>query len=1561
MNHIFRTIWSIATQSWQAVSEIAKTAGKKSAKSLQYGALASVVLGLMLSGQAGAQAPPAADQLPTGGTVAHGTATISKSAAEHAASMTVTQTSQRAVVNWESFDLGHSATLNFVQPNSQAVTLNRVNGGNPSQIFGQINANGQIFITNANGVYFAPTASVDVGALVATTHSISDSKFMSGDYVFERNGATGKIVNEGHIRAALGGYVALLAPEVQNAGVVVARAGTVAMAAGDMISLKIEGKGSLAGITTTPSTIATLIENKQAVQAPDGQIILSAVALNKLQAGIIKNSGTLEANSLVSKGGRIYLEGDEITLASTSKIEAKGSTGGGTILVGGDWQGRGDMRQATKVMMEAGAVIDASATQLGDGGKVVLWSDIHNPAGLTVAHGSIKSEAGVSGGNGGQVETSGYFLNVDNIEVSTKAPSGQAGDWLLDPYDIIIAASSPSGTTWASGTVTSGSSTTYTSAAASTILASSINSALASNNVTITTGGTSGDGLGNGDIRIGSEISWSSNNSLTLVAAGQIFGTGGITRTGSGSVTFNQAGNSTGSGYSGVITGTGSVTKTGAGTLLLGGLSTYTGATIVSSGTLKANRGFQSSTSSSPFGFNSPITVAAGATLDAGSYTMQVGSLSGAGTINLGTVVNLASFSFGNDNQSAEFAGVITGTNVISFTKRGTGTQTLSGLNTYLGSTIINAGALKLGRSGDGTGGPLGTKTVSISSGATLDLNGFTGASNQTLSINGSLINSSNSDVTWTGPISGTTQSISAAPGAISLVGSSNTSLGSSGMTISGKVSIGGLISLGTSAIVLSGSGTQLTYAPTSISPSNSLAAPISGTGDLILNPTNPMLVTNVSVNTYSGKFTVAGGVVRAARVENFGASSNSITVNDGGALRLDFTASSASPFSRNITLNGYGNGSYGALDYSSSAGGDFYYSGTVSLGSTTRFSESSNRNLRLTGTIQTNGYNFVDANSPLLVTSGATIAGGGGQRTNSAFVGAYDASGSYSSTYGSSPSIGYQLYTSAAAASTTSVADVSGTAQFTANGSTLSATSSVGSYSLAYGSGLSSSTHALFPITTKTNWTVNKAPLTVTATAASKLYDGSGYSGGNGVSYSGFVNSETSAVLGGSISYSGTSQGAIDAGSYVITPTGLTSNNYDISYTHGALTINKAPLTVTATAASKTYDGAAYSGGNGVSYSGFVNSETSSVLTGSLGYSGTSQGAIAVGSYVITPSGLTGTNYDITYTSGALTITAAAASSASSGSSSAASSVRSSASTATNTNTNTTQSGSYNFQDLVTGALTMNRVQSIAAANDLPIIKVAANLSANNTLPLLANNQTSATAANGITTVVGEVTTVSELDSLAANNSKFLKQANSSLTINTPIPSSSTRNLAGTTNKVVDDLGKPAVTSANAQQNIEPSVRPLQSLALSTKPAIDSITAKLEVAATPRPQSGILAVTVVEGPGVGVKSNSVSFEQKADAISLESSSTPVTPVAADKLEFSGKLTTFVVGAPNGKTVEYQGGLVNNHIVIAATSDEAKNVARADTKLVLAPAVTTLGRGDQIQLAQLDGVIIDLR
>ena len=173
----------------------------------------------------------------------------------------------------------------------------------------------------------------------------------------------------------------------------------------------------------------------------------------------------------------------------------------------------------------------------------------------------------------------------------------------------------------------------------------------------------------------------------------------------------------------------------------------------------------------------------------------------------------------------------------------------------------------------------------------------------------------------------------------------------------------------------------------------------------------------------------------------------------------------------------------------------------------------------------------------------------------------------------------------------------------------------------------------------------ITKAALTVTASDDSKTYSGVAYSGGNGVTYSGFVNGQTATVLGGTLAYSGTSQGAINvANNYVITPGGLTSSNYTITFVDGTLEITKAALTVTASDDSKTYSGVAYSGGNGVTYSGFVNGQTATVLGGTLAYSGTSQGAINVANnYVITPGGLTSSNYTITFVDGTLEITKAA------------------------------------------------------------------------------------------------------------------------------------------------------------------------------------------------------------------------------------------------------------------------------------------------------------------------------
>ena len=454
MNAICKVVWSQVHQQLVVVSELGK-AGRKP-HSRRSGAAAAVLLrpttlamamAMALGfGLSGANAQTASNALPAGGSVAAGTASISRSGAN----MVIDQSTQRAVINWQSFNVGKDAHVQF--NNGSGATLNRVTGPEASTILGRISATGQITISNGNGVFFGPGSRVDVGSLVATTHSISDAAFMAGGNLrFERNGSTASVVNEGELSARLLGYIALLAPEVRNSGVMVASKGTVALAAGEAITLQLNAQDQLRGVVVDAGDWKALVDNRHVVEAEGGLVILSARALQSVQGGVVRHSGSISASSLTEVGGRVLLTGDHIQLSSSSVIAATGTTAGGQVLVGGDWQGGASderrvfadpsaLHQATTVSMAAGASIDASATANGQGGTVVIWSDVHNANSVTHVAGSISAKGAGSGG-GGQVETSGHRLETpESVRVDTTDAQGRAGVWLLDPYNYTIAA-----------------------------------------------------------------------------------------------------------------------------------------------------------------------------------------------------------------------------------------------------------------------------------------------------------------------------------------------------------------------------------------------------------------------------------------------------------------------------------------------------------------------------------------------------------------------------------------------------------------------------------------------------------------------------------------------------------------------------------------------------------------------------------------------------------------------------------------------------------------------------------------------------------------------------------------------------------------------------------------------------------------------------------------------------------------------------------------------------------------------------------------------------------------
>ena len=235
---------------------------------------------------------PAVFAAPQGGQVVDGAATIST---PDAFSTRIDQSSTRAILQWQQFSIAGNEYVQFVQPGSHAVALNRVVGGVPSEILGNLSANGQVFLVNPQGIFFGQGASVDVQALVATTMDISNQNFMAGDYVFARGPdapAHASVINEGAITAAQGGYVVLAGDYAENSGVIQAQLGAVVLAAGAEMTLDVSGDG-LVNFAVDAATVSELAGVKNAGQlfADGGRVILTADVAQNLLGAAVNNEG----------------------------------------------------------------------------------------------------------------------------------------------------------------------------------------------------------------------------------------------------------------------------------------------------------------------------------------------------------------------------------------------------------------------------------------------------------------------------------------------------------------------------------------------------------------------------------------------------------------------------------------------------------------------------------------------------------------------------------------------------------------------------------------------------------------------------------------------------------------------------------------------------------------------------------------------------------------------------------------------------------------------------------------------------------------------------------------------------------------------------------------------------------------------------------------------------------------------------------------------------------------------------------------------------------------------
>ncbi|HEX3483595.1 MAG TPA: MBG domain-containing protein [Micropepsaceae bacterium] len=410
--------------------------------------------------------------LPSGASVGAGSVSI---ASPSETSTVILQSSKKAIINWQSFSVGAGSKVVFQQPDSAAITLNRVVGSGASAIDGTISANGQVWLVNRNGVFFGQGSQIDIGGLIATTSDIRDPDFLAGNYNFgtaSPNPNAG-VVNKGTINTAPGGSAVLSAAHVANEGVIQANLGRVVLGGANAFSVDFDGDNLIRYAVTAPvsetpqsddgSPVPGLVSNSGTITAQGGKVLMTARAARNVVDNVINTTGIVEATtaslqngeivldagdggtvnvagSLVASGngagetgGRIAVTADKITVADGARLSVSGESGGGAVLIGGALHGAGPEPNANSVTV-GNANIAANAVSSGQGGTVTVYS-----SGETKFAASISAKGGATGGDGGTVETSGHDLQIaDTAHADTSASAGKTGVWLIDPQDVTV-------------------------------------------------------------------------------------------------------------------------------------------------------------------------------------------------------------------------------------------------------------------------------------------------------------------------------------------------------------------------------------------------------------------------------------------------------------------------------------------------------------------------------------------------------------------------------------------------------------------------------------------------------------------------------------------------------------------------------------------------------------------------------------------------------------------------------------------------------------------------------------------------------------------------------------------------------------------------------------------------------------------------------------------------------------------------------------------------------------------------------------------------------------------
>ncbi|MFZ3308599.1 MAG: filamentous hemagglutinin N-terminal domain-containing protein, partial [Xanthobacteraceae bacterium] len=549
----------------------------------------------------------AGNVLPTGGSVASGGVNVVQ---PNATTLNVNQSTNQAIINWNTFSVGRGDTVNFKQPGASSSTLNRVTSSTPSWIAGVINAPGTVLLVNPNGIEITKSGTINTGSFAASTLNIKDSDYLSGNYSFSGNGASAGVINNGRINVSDGGFAALLGGQVANNGVIAARLGFVALGAGEMATLDLSGDGFLS--VAVPSSQlgnlvnahGALVSNKGKILANGGTVFLSAATASNILRNAVNSGGLIRANSVGVHNGRIVInggggnvrvtgrivagggrkhKGGTVTILGKSikisgRISANGKNGGsvsvvgtgdlflsGTIAVEGLLGAGGEANLTGSNVSLVAATINASGAF--GGGDINIGGGPHATAPLADAQSLsidsatvIKADATKKGNGGHIVAWSGGQTAVSGSLSATGGPNGGNGGTIetsgqvLNVAGITVNASAAHGQdgNWLLDP---------TDLIIDATLATEIDTTLSGGTgVTLQTSATGNpttpytltagesNASGTGSIDVNSAIAWTSGAALTLSAYNNIAVGANITSTGGGAVTLHADNTGTGSG-----------------------------------------------------------------------------------------------------------------------------------------------------------------------------------------------------------------------------------------------------------------------------------------------------------------------------------------------------------------------------------------------------------------------------------------------------------------------------------------------------------------------------------------------------------------------------------------------------------------------------------------------------------------------------------------------------------------------------------------------------------------------------------------------------------------------------------------------------------------------------------------------------------------------------------------------------------------------------------------------------------------------------------------------------